>query len=314
MSRVFERFLRDTGNHVAHAHFGTVLDRHDRTGRQEVLRGDVGARQLELAALGVFQAHDRTQILRLRAATLRIGDHRRLQTGQFVGLALHGDAIEEVDEAHHTGHLGDDRMGMRIPVGHGLAGLDRRAILDRDDGAVRHLVALALATTGIDHAQFARTRHRHQVTLLVLHRLEVVELQRTGGLHRHVVHRRRTRSRTTDVERTHGQLGTRLTDRLRGDHAHGLTHVDQMATGQIAAVAELAHAMRGFAGDRRTHLDDLHAGLVELLDQGLVEQGVAGDDRLDRRRRARRRPRPRHDPARARATARPHRRLRRSAA
>jgi hypothetical protein len=36
----------------------------------------------------------------------------------------------EVDEAHETGHFRHDRVGMRIPVGHGLAGLDRRAVLD----------------------------------------------------------------------------------------------------------------------------------------------------------------------------------------
>src|SRR6185312_5236376 len=274
------RLLRDTGNHVAHAHFGAVLDRHDRAGRQEVLRSDVGTRQLQLAALGIFQTHDRTQVLRLRAATLRIGDHRRLQAGQFVGLALHGNAVEEVDEANHAGHFGDDRMGMRIPAGHGLARLDRRTVLDRNVRTVRHLVALALAAAGVDHAQLARTGHGHQMTLLVLHRFQVVVLQRAGGLHRHVVHGGRTRSRTTDVEGTHGQLGAGLADRLRGDHTHGLAHVDQVTTSQIATVAELAHAMLGFAGDRRTHLDQLHAGLVELFDQGLVEQGVAGDDRL----------------------------------
>src|SRR3546814_3892502 len=67
--------------------------------------------------------------------------------------------------------------------------------------------------------------------------LEVVELDRAGGLDRHVADRRRTRGRATDVERTHGQLGARLADRLRGHHAHGLAVVDDVATAQVAAVA-----------------------------------------------------------------------------
>ena len=57
------RFLRDTRDDVADADLGTVLQRHDRTGRQEVLRRDVGAGQAQLAALLVDQAHHRTQVL-----------------------------------------------------------------------------------------------------------------------------------------------------------------------------------------------------------------------------------------------------------
>ena len=49
----------------------------------------------------------------------------RRQTGQLVGLLLHGDAVDEVDEADHAGHFRNDRMRMRIPVRDGLAGLDR---------------------------------------------------------------------------------------------------------------------------------------------------------------------------------------------
>ena len=42
---------------------------------------------------------------------------------------------------------------------------------------------------------------------------------------------------TTGVERPHGQLGARLTDRLRRDDAHRLADVDPLAGGQRAPVA-----------------------------------------------------------------------------
>jgi hypothetical protein len=42
----------------------------------------------------------------------------------------------------------------------------------------RDLVALALAAEIVDHADFARARHRHQVALLVLDGLDAVEAQR----------------------------------------------------------------------------------------------------------------------------------------
>jgi hypothetical protein len=44
------------------------------------------------------------------------------------------------------------------------------------------------------------------------------------------------------VEGTHGQLRARLTDRLRGDNADSLTHVDRRTTRKVAAVAGAAHA------------------------------------------------------------------------
>ena len=45
-----------------------------------------------------------------------------------------------------------------------------------------------------------------------------------------------------DVERPHRELGTRLADRLRGDDAHRLAHVDRRTAGQIAPVAVAADA------------------------------------------------------------------------
>jgi hypothetical protein len=50
--------------------------------------------------------------------------------------------------------------------------------------------------------------------------------------------------RATDVERTHGQLRARFTDRLRGDDADRFTDVDRRTTGQIATVALAADALR----------------------------------------------------------------------
>ena len=131
MSRVFEASCGILRDDVADADCGAVLQVDDRAGRQQVLRRKVGARHVEVLALLVDQAHDRTQVLGLRTATLRIGDHARCQAGQLVGLLLHGDAVDEVDEAHDAGDFRHDRMGMRIPVRDGLAGLDRRAVLDR---------------------------------------------------------------------------------------------------------------------------------------------------------------------------------------
>src|SRR5690606_23826679 len=97
-------------------------------------------------------------------------------------------------------------------------------------------------------------------------------------LHLDVVGGRGPAGGTTDVESTHGQLGTRLTDGLGGDDADRFTDVDLVATGQIAAVALGADTVAGFAGDRRTHHHFVDAVALDELDPLLVDQGTVRDD------------------------------------
>ena len=58
-------------------------------------------------------------------------------------------------------------------------------------------------------------------------------------------------SRTTDVERTHRKLRSRLTDRLCGDNADSLADLDRVAGREVAAVAFDADAATRFAGQGR---------------------------------------------------------------
>src|SRR5690606_40344095 len=66
--------------------------------------------------------------------------------------------------------------------------------------------------------------------------------------------------RTAHVEGPHGQLGARLTDRLRGDDADGLADVDRLAGRHGPAVAGAADADLGLAGEDRksTRLNSSH--------------------------------------------------------
>ena len=90
--------------------------------------------------------------------------------------------------------------------------------------------------------------------------------------------------RAADMERAHGELRARLADRLRGDDAHRLAHIDRRAAGEIAPVAFAADARLGVAGQHRTDFDFLHAGGDELLDMRLLEQRAVRDQHLVARR------------------------------
>ena len=52
------------------------------------------------------------------------------------------------------------------------------------------------------------------------------------------------------VERPHRELRARLADRLGGDDADRLADADQLAGGEVAAVARPADAVAGLAGER----------------------------------------------------------------
>jgi hypothetical protein len=86
------------------------------------------------------------------------------------------------------------------------------------------------------------------------------------------------------MEGAHGELGARLADRLGGDDANGLAHVDRRAAGKIAPVALGANAVAGLAGERRADADLLDARLLDRLDLLLLHQLAGLDDHLAGRR------------------------------
>src|SRR5262249_29942626 len=89
-----------------------------------------------------------------------------------------------------------------------------------------------------------------------------------------------SRRRTTDVESTHRELCTRLTDRLSGDDTNRFTNADRAATGQIASVAGRADTVARLAGDRRADQHLIHALLLEHPDELLIQKGVISDEHL----------------------------------
>src|SRR5439155_13293644 len=85
---------------------------------------------------------------------------------------------------------------------------------------------------------------------------------------------------TTGVEGTHGELRARLTDRLGGDDADRLADVDPLARGHVAAVAGLAHAVLGVAGEHGADPDLVDPGRSELALLGTVDLLADRDQHL----------------------------------
>ena len=90
-----------------------------------------------------------------------------------------------------------------------LTGLDRLVGFDSQDGAIRYFVTFALATMFVVNDDFAGAGNHHQFALAVSHVTHGgVKADAAIGLGFHAGCDRCTRSGATDVEGTHGQLGT----------------------------------------------------------------------------------------------------------
>src|SRR3546814_7642318 len=90
-------------------------------------------------------------------------------------------------------------MGMRIPLGQTRASLQLVTVADQDGRTIRNLVALTLATIGIDDADFTGTRDSDQQAVLVGDGLEVVYARGTGSTRVDTV-RRRSDEHTSDLQ------------------------------------------------------------------------------------------------------------------
>src|SRR5690606_6222948 len=202
------------------------------------------------------------------------------QAGQLVGLTADGDALFHADELNGTGDLGNDGVGVRVPLGHHLTGLHLFTLVDRNDRTVGQLVTLALTAEFVGQGQLTGTGYRHQRAVITGHVLQVAQADSTGALDLYAVLGGGPAGGATDVEGTHGQLGTWLTDRLGGDDTDCLTDVDLVPAGQVTTVTGRAHAVAGFTGDGRTHDHFINAVGFEEINQLLVDQGTRRQDHL----------------------------------
>src|SRR5690606_3510030 len=130
----------------------------------------------------------------------------------------------------------------------------------------------ALPILLIGNGQRGGTGYHHQRTVGFLDRLQVMQAHRTAMLDLDIVYCRRPARGTTDVEGTHGQLGTRFTDGLGSDNTYRFTHVHLVTTGQITTVTLGTDAVTGLTGNRRAHPDFVYTRALNHFDGLLVEQ------------------------------------------
>ena len=260
-------FLGNAGNDVANMHRILVLQVEDGVAGQRIGR-ILGCIPLPRR---IDQHQRRTQVLARGRTVLRVENRDVGQAGQLVGLAIDRMAFLHVLEFDLALHLGDDRVGVRVPAGNHVPGFNGIAFRHRNDRAVGQLVTLPLPAMAVGNGDFAGSGNGHQFAGGPGHRLQVVQANGTAMLDLDVVDGRRPGSRAPDMEGAHGELSARLADGLRRDDAHRLADVDPVAASQVASVAGGANPEARLAGDGRAHRDLVDAKIVEPIHPGLIE-------------------------------------------
>src|SRR5574340_766916 len=268
-------FLRNTRQHITHRYILAILHGNDRADLEGDVDDRIGACDPDLIAGLVQQLDLRAQALAGSTLAFGVDHHQRGQASDIVKLLGDGNALFDVLEADPSCVFGNDGTGVRIPGRQHRTVLDLRTVGHHQGGAVRHLVAFALSTAVIRDDDFTTTRNRHQFLARIGHVAHGRGvLNRAVGLGLELAGRRRTRSGAADMEGPHGELGARLADRLRGDHADRFAHVDQISATQVSAVALATQAVARFTGQRRAHLDFVDAERLDDVDHVFHQQGA----------------------------------------
>ena len=115
--------------------------------------------------------------------------------------------------------------------------------------------------------------HGDQLTGSIANHITVAQ---TCGAFKRGLNKRRIHhlSSAAHMERAHGQLCARLTDRLCGNNANSFTVVDRRSACKVTAIACATDAAARFAGQCRADFHHLHTGFFDTLNIALVHQGA----------------------------------------
>ena len=260
----FGRGLRDTRQYVTFTDFLTFAY-GNHSAHWECHRYRSGStRDTDFQTVFIQQFHSRTQQFGCAAGTaFTVNHHQSGQTGYIVSLFGNGYTLFHVFEFHPTCVFGNHRTGMRIPSCQRLAGFNSCAVLYQQDCTVRYFVTFTFATDIVVNHYFTRAANDNQFAFVVGNVTHLAaETSCTIGFGFHLAGSSRTRCRTTDVERTHGQLSTWLTNRLCSNYTYSFTSVNQFTARQVAAITVCTQTMTGFTSNWRTDFNLVNTRLV----------------------------------------------------
>ena len=176
----------------------------------------------------------------------------------------HGLAVNNIFEANLTSDFRHNRNRVRVPSTNDLASFDFIAFADFQRRTLRNLVRLKLTTPNIQNRDLTISVQHDGIAFIVGHVTHASDANRSSLLDGFLVIFGNRVGNTTNVERTHGQLSTRFTDRLSRDDSNRHAFFDHVTGRHIHSVAAATNSQRRFARHWATNLDLFKAHFFDL--------------------------------------------------
>src|SRR5262252_184493 len=270
-------FGRNTRDDVRCLHMRTWINRNDRVYRQHVAGFAATAKLEDLLVLALDYEGGAQILLAARRARAPIDDDALGNAGGLIERLGHGLTFDQILEADRSLNFGEDRTGIRIPLGNALTALDVIAIVDLKPRAIRNAVHRAFGPIRIEHCHDQVAVHRDQIAVRIAGDVHVLDSDRSFkvGFDEGLLRNLRC---AADMEGAHGELGARFADRLCSDNTDRLAHIHRRATGEIAPIAFAADPIYRVAGQHRTNAHFLHTRALEPLHLRLLQQRSLGNE------------------------------------
>ena len=215
--------------------------------------------------------------------TFVINDHHSHVTAGFT-LDTHRLAINDIFKANLTWHLGKNWDGVRIPFAKDSPFFDFLAFLDSQGSTGWNGIRFDFTTPIIHNGDFTVSRQDDLLTCGIFHRSHASQANFTSLLRLDIGLDRLLTHATTDVERTHGQLGTRLTNALSSNDSNGHPFFDQSPGRHVHSVTTTTNTERCIACHWRTDLDLLESHCLNLTSDLRCDHLVLRNDDFVRNR------------------------------
>jgi hypothetical protein len=179
-------------------------------------------------------------------------------------LGPHRLTFDTVLETHATTHLSNNRNGVRVPGTQHVVWFDLLVFCYRQHRTVRYSLLFHFATTIVHDADLTVSSQNNLTAFRVDNAANTSKSNLTRSFRKQFAGFDVLGRHTTDVERTHRQLSTRLTDTLCGDDPDGHTHFNEIAHRKVHTVTQLAKTQSALASHRAANLNSLEPHFFDL--------------------------------------------------
>jgi hypothetical protein len=185
------------------------------------------------------------------ALILSLNDLSLYESGALISTLLHR-RFGYVYPLNSTGKVAQDWNSERIPLSEERAWLNLSALFYSETSSVDERMTLTLTTVClINDKDLSLTAHHNGGSVTPSSETSALKLDCSTVPSLEGGRLSSSERRASDVERSHRELCSRLSDGLRCDYSDSLSNVHQVSTSEVSAVAQGTYTALGLTGEYR---------------------------------------------------------------